>query len=1092
MQQILAKASTQEEEYDWIGAVNSYRGALESIDKDGGRGAILERVGYGLYRAAMQAENRDTLRERLYESIREYGKSVEFNSGLTSSTGKGRSLRSRAMITYIHYWLAIESTEKRGHLDESWRLAKEALKEFHEAGEPLEYVRTYDQLIDSATLRYNLDPDFESVRKMVEDALRQGELGINISSSLRKTTELGALYTHTGAIASTFGLLFPEQEETEKFETKMRNYWALANENSEQTALLALARPTGAWLLLSLDPAEQEDALSKVQPEADKTGDRLFMGMTLDCRAYTVLWKALAADDSDERLELAKRALQSAEEAEKHYSVISLASPRGGVIWVGSPYTDYYWTLASWETDLTTRRMLLNKALEAAPELLKRAKQSGSPTIMDVAHHYVSKTLESLAKTEKDPEKKKSLLEEAMTHRNENINHPPPFYRYFYWNQGVNQNHLAGIKSELADLATYPQSRERMLREAIQAKESGITLCMKNLQFSETKGPSVGQRARLGGYQHDLGDMLLRLYTITNERDVSLRAAQAFENAAISFEKANMVSRIAESHWKSAQAYDSIDEHMVAAEKFSVASNNYRNAATKIPQLKEFYGDHASYMEAWNEIEKAKHHHSRQEYAQAKSCYEKSADLHKAIKSRAYLATNFSAWARVENAEDLSRKEESQKAIESFEEAARLFREGEISLRGEMAKIESSDEIEMAKKLVGAADLRQQYCQARILLEHARLFAKRGDHYSSSENYDKASQTLENISKSVESDNTRKELQLISTLSRAWQMMARAEDEASPERYIDAAKLFEEAKELSSNEKARALALGNSRFCRALVAGTKFTDTGDPSLHALAIQNLGSASSYYLKGDLKTASEYSRATELLFDAYANINKAKKEEDPDKKTKFYVISEKVLQASAEGFLKAEQPAKRELVFKLLGKVREERELAASMLEVLHSAPIVSSTASFTAPAPTREAPVGLERFEYADIQASLVTRQKNLKVGEDLAIEIELVNAGKGPAQLIKIDDVIPEGFELKEKPERYKIEDSHLNMKGKRLDPLKTEELKLALRPKNKGQFTLRPRILYLDESGKYKTYEPEPLEVTVKELGITGWVKGR
>jgi len=136
-------------------------------------------------------------------------------------------------------------------------------------------------------------------------------------------------------------------------------------------------------------------------------------------------------------------------------------------------------------------------------------------------------------------------------------------------------------------------------------------------------------------------------------------------------------------------------------------------------------------------------------------------------------------------------------------------------------------------------------------------------------------------------------------------------------------------------------------------------------------------------------------------------------------------------------------------------------------------------------------VGLERFEHADVQASVITRQRELKLGEKLSLEIELVNAGKGPAILIKLTEVIPEGFEVTEKPEIYRVEDSYVNMKGKRLDPLKTEEVKLVLKPKVQGEFQLKPRILYLDENGKYKSHEPELVTITVKELGIKGWLKG-
>jgi hypothetical protein len=164
---------------------------------------------------------------------------------------------------------------------------------------------------------------------------------------------------------------------------------------------------------------------------------------------------------------------------------------------------------------------------------------------------------------------------------------------------------------------------------------------------------------------------------------------------------------------------------------------------------------------------------------------------------------------------------------------------------------------------------------------------------------------------------------------------------------------------------------------------------------------------------------------------------------------------------------------------------------SLTEVLHAPSIISTTSSFTTPTPTREQAVGSERFENADIQANLIVRQKELRIGENLNIELELVNAGKGSALLTKVTEIIPKGFELAEKPETCRVEDSYINLKGKRLDPLKTEEVKLALKPTMQGTFTLKPTVLYLDENGKYKSHEPEPVTIIVKELGIKGWLKG-
>jgi uncharacterized repeat protein (TIGR01451 family) len=127
--------------------------------------------------------------------------------------------------------------------------------------------------------------------------------------------------------------------------------------------------------------------------------------------------------------------------------------------------------------------------------------------------------------------------------------------------------------------------------------------------------------------------------------------------------------------------------------------------------------------------------------------------------------------------------------------------------------------------------------------------------------------------------------------------------------------------------------------------------------------------------------------------------------------------------------------------------------------------------------------GLQRLEHADIQVNLTPRMQEVKIGEDISLEIELVNAGKGPALLVRVEEIIPEGFKLIKKPRLYRVEDRNLNMKGERLASLKTEEIRLVLRATTKGNFVLKPRIIYLDETGKYKHREPQPVEIQVSEV---------
>jgi hypothetical protein len=90
-----------------------------------------------------------------------------------------------------------------------------------------------------------------------------------------------------------------------------------------------------------------------------------------------------------------------------------------------------------------------------------------------------------------------------------------------------------------------------------------------------------------------------------------------------------------------------------------------------------------------------------------------------------------------------------------------------------------------------------------------------------------------------------------------------------------------------------------------------------------------------------------------------------------------------------------------------------------------------------------------------------------------------------------MEDIIPEGFDLVEKPEKCLVEDSFLSLKGKKLAPLETGEMKLRLKPRKKGKYVFTPKIQYMDEAGEYKFCELERVAVTVKELGIRGWLRG-
>jgi KaiC/GvpD/RAD55 family RecA-like ATPase len=252
-------------------------------------------------------------------------------------------------------------------------------------------------------------------------------------------------------------------------------------------------------------------------------------------------------------------------------------------------------------------------------------------------------------------------------------------------------------------------------------------------------------------------------------------------------------------------------------------------------------------------------------------------------------------------------------------------------------------------------------------------------------------------------------------------------------------------------------------------------------------KHLDSASNYYLKAGFESFSEYTKATQHLFDAYVYMHKAKLETNLAKEAKFFSMAESALQISVDSYVKSQHQEKTEQVQLLLKKAKEEKELAVSLSEVFHAPAVTSSTGSFTAISPNFEMAVGLERFEHADIQAKLILPSDKISVGEDASLKIQILNVGKEPVLLARIEDVLPKGFQLVGVPDGFSFENLKLSIIGKTLNPLENEEITLVLRSFKSGDFEVRPKIVGVDEIGQNLIFTVDPVTITISDAVLEG-----
>lgn len=1087
--EVFQRAALDEKRQSWLEAARRYREALHVASSDSYvMGELHERAGWAISRAALQADEVKEFRERMSQSREAYEAARESYLRLDSPGIQGRVTRCESMVAYADYWLGAPGRERTTKLRQAWQIATAAMNSFAEAGDMEEYTRTFDQVAWSVWVLTYSEWSFQDRKRVAQEA---AELARKAAEHRSRSDDPWAAARTLASCAVVFAVLCRDVDAMGDRGRQALEYWSKAETLSEEATYSGIVPSLVVPSLWGDGTDESIRCLRKALEHCKKTNDRFVTGVLLTGLAFHLWWKGETLEDSDQRIALYNAALENAEAANRELTRVSFFYPSQATDRPEVPHPVHYWALARVETDPENKRQLLQKVLEYAPELLARATEAGFAGPLGDAHWVVGNTLTALARLEARPEAQRALLEQALEHGNEYVQ----LYAQYWptmWCFGDALDNLALVKDQLASLETDPASKEKLLREAVRHKDECLGVVLREKDLIERTGEVAAFAAFswFGRYQYEYGGLLVRLYHLTKDPGPLRRAAEVFEQAVDSFRRPKILSRVAEALWKAAQVYDALGEHAKSAERFDAAAATFQEAAERLPQLRSSYDDYAAYMQAWREIEWARHRHRRGEYGLAKEHYEKAAAYHDGTRKWRFLSSDYSAWAKVEDANDLSRQDLPERAQEAFRDASRLFAESKVALQAEQARLEGDDVREMVARIIRAADSRREFCESRVLLEGAKLLDRRGDHAASAESYGDAANRFERLVSALEDEQDRQEIRLTAALARAWEAMAKAEADISPELYEAAAGLFEEARRLATSDKGKLLAHGHSRFCSALAAGTRFADTADAAFHDDAVRHLEAAAKYYLKAGYRDAAEYAKASKLLFDAYAHMDDAAREKDQAKKAKLYALAEKVLEASAEAYRKANHPSKEEQVRQLLEKAREERQLAVALVEVLERPAVVAAMDTFSSPGATRESAVGLERFEHADVQASVIARKKDLHAGEDLDLEIEMVNAGRRPAQLVKIEDLVPEGFEITAAPDMYRVEDSFLNMKGKRLDALKTEKVKLTLRPSLRGQFSVRPRILYLDEGGKYKSHQPEAVDVTVKPQTMVSAVK--
>jgi hypothetical protein len=1082
----LVRALDNEKKCDWTTAIEFHQKNLnDTLQQDNllRAGEIAERISHCLYRIAMQAKSRSEFKKKIKLSIEACQRAQGFYELLPEQQKSGRETRSKAVATYLHYWLTPNGKEKRKLLDESLKLEEKALAQFKLEKNFIEYCRTYNSLWLLFYLRGFLEWDDQALFQLVQKGMEWGKKATSTISEATNPHEAAwanfVFASCLSFISSIEGIGVPVIE----IEESVRNYpKAIAALEkalflSEKIGDSFLKGMLHLWLGYSMRKRlDSQTYYEKALQSGVITQDRLLTGLSYAALADIAFWQS--STDSAKGMKSLEVAKELYDKSQKHNSITNLLSPTGGELAAPHGYAAYYREKAiGFGSDPQKRLEFLKIAEKIAVKALREARLSDMPRAMVGSFHCLSYSLAELAKLEIDPKKKRHLLREAIAQREHFIRIVEQVEPFAHFSIGVGWSHLAENKAQLAEIESDPQAKEQLLKQAVAHSEKSLELCSKLIPYFERIG-DFDYLLVLGRIIDRFEATLKDLHDLTKQSSILRQTINLLQSSVKLAKKQGVVGLEAVSYWKIAKAQSALEEHYEAAENFRRASESYLEAARRSPQLKDFYAQQAFYMQAWCEIEKAKEAHSKKNYSFAKTCYEKAARLHESTIQWSCLSSNYLAWAQLEAAEDLSRREKTEKASEAFLEAANLFERARESIKTKYIEEPDTKEKKLADVLFKASVKRREYCLGRIALEEAKIQDRRGDHLLSSRKYGLAAKIFESIAVNEE-ERSHQELLLISYLCQAWSRMMIAEETMSSKAFKEAAELFNQAKRHSFDRENSLLALANCSFCKALAAGNELEITGNPTAYSDAKKHMEAAENGYLKAGFASAAEYAKATSLLLDGYMFKTKAETQPEPVEKAKYYNMAERTLNVAVDSYLRAKRPEKSEEVQRLLENIIEKRQLAMSLMSVLPDPTIITTTKLFSAPTPTHEEAVGFERFKHAELEANL-TISEELTTDEQIDVKLAIINVGKQAALLLRIQGLIPTDFEATLISSQAEIEEDLINLKGKRLEPLSVDSIEILIQTSESGIFSLKPRISYIDEIGNFKQCFPKPMNIMV------------
>jgi tetratricopeptide (TPR) repeat protein len=1065
---------------EWLQATEAYKQLLKVANEPDQRAWMLREIGFCLRKAATQSSTVDNFRQRALDAEQSYLQaSSEFES-IPEMHGEVDHCRSAALVCKSMH--AADPLEKQRILTDARTKENEAFRAFVNDRNITGASESCCSLLEITVELVNIQTNAETNRAVIQEGLDAWEALLGLNMEIEQGL-LAILYSWSSWLRYQAALFLADDDkrkasgEMSLEHARSAVKLALACEDSYS---IAFAKIRLAWATdeFTGDTDNAEVNFREALVHGSETGDHWLKASAHYGLCFVSYWR-MGQEEYSEEMKTRSR------ECEEHARrAIEEAAPINYGFAAALAYTfglaENYYNLARLESDEQKQMEDLTSAIEMARKAVREARASGSGLALSLSLHSLSKTLHFLAIREKDQVKKRSILREALETRKESIQKASEATPFFYWNLGVFHSYLARITADLAE--DQPDSPQ-LLEEAVRNMEKCIDLCRKG---GETLPEE--QRGPIAWYLSWYGNILAKLYLETPKPPLLEEARVAFDEAAAIYEKTGALANAASMKWQAARTLVDSGELRRAADTFEDASRAFELAVSKTPKLTQVYLEYSTLTKAESYAQRARLADQEGQNDEAVKLFLRTSNLLETSTRWQQFASFYKASAIVEQAEASSKREELEKAVDQFRQAQTVFVEVGAKLGETLRTGKSEEERIVITQLIEDAGLRSEYCLARSELEDGKLLGRKPARSESLEKFEKARRLFEAMTSSHVSQDEREQLQILVMSCTAEEKLVLAEQEADPNCYAEASRIFQTIREKSRTKNVHTLALGHLYSCKALENGAKYLAGHGSSFFEEAKMNLERAVGVYAEAGCKGASSWAEATRSYLDAHAFLAKAETALEVDERVKLYKFAEKSLRTAANLFEEAGYHSKKEEVVKSLARVKKRRKFAISLQHVLTSpltsTPVDVSVAAFheinAIPSP--------KDLEKANVQGTINVASE-IEIGEQFEVQFDLVNVGNALAVLVKLEKALPKAWNIVQSPSRYQVVDGSVSLAGKKLDPINAETISLVARADETGWFQIRPKVIFIDDLGQLRTQDLPAAQVTILaplELNLT------